>query len=125
VRGSGGFGFERRNDNLLDGVVADLTGTAGTRFVGETFEPLLVKAPAPRPDRRRTRSDSIGDLGVVRPSAASKIIRERLASALAVLRRRIFASSATRSSSLSSMVGARFRGIPTPCPNSPQMERIF
>ena len=65
----------------------------------QPVEPVLGEPAAPLAHRADRDPQLPGDLGVVRPSAAASTIRDRNASACALVRRRAHASNCARSSS--------------------------
>ena len=59
--------FQSAADDLRDPLIADLARSPGARFIVETVEPALGKAPAPLADRVGVGPQALNDRLVLQP----------------------------------------------------------
>ena len=59
--------FQGAADDLRDPLIADLARSPGARFIVETVEPALGKAPTPLADRIRVGPQPLNDRLVLQP----------------------------------------------------------
>ena len=59
--------FQSAADDLRDPLIADLARSPGARFIIETVEPMLSKAPTPFADRIRVGPQPLNDRLVLQP----------------------------------------------------------
>lgn len=93
-------GLQRLDDHLVNVPVSDRPRTTRTRLIEQPVQPIAREPVAPFTDRRVIKREPLSVSVFFKPSAPASTIRERCASACALLPRRAHDSSCSRSGSL-------------------------